>query len=467
MIREHRAIAYALGAVAALEIMLIILVGYPGAMSSDTFGILLEARANEYRDTHPPLLTFVWRQLDKVWAGQAPVFILDLSLFYGGLFLLFFAYRQKLGWLSVGGLLAAGMWPPVVGIIGTVWLDVFMASLYMFSIGVFCASREWGSWRTTGRCIAWFFLILGLATRLNSAPAAIPIAIMFLMPTDKAPALTRAIPRILTGAAIVLVALFANTAITDRVVNESRSYFWTYLLVFDIAGVSNFVNSNLFPQPTFSANTLEDIKTLYSPRYHGYLAAGQSATGATAKAFNYGALQGAAARQELIVGWAQAIKDHPSEYFLHRSLVYRHLTTKLDAPLWAPVYDAVSPEGLPLEFMGIRFRPNLHNKFYRALSWLSEKTGLFEPRWYIALAAFSAMLAFILNLRLWEPMLLSACALAGSCLFHTVGLFFTAVSADFRYSHWSIISSLLSFLLVGGYAGAQYVAHRRAGKAVA
>jgi hypothetical protein len=447
-----RILEFALGGVAAFQAALVGWTNYPGGMSSDTFGILIEARANEYRDTHPPLLTFIWRQLDQVWPGQAPVFILDLFLFYGGLFLLFYAFRNRLGWLSVLGLFTVGLWPAVIGIIGVVWLDIFMASLFMASIGLFFASKELPKGQNIARVLSWIFLIFGLVTRLNSAAAVVPIAVVYLLPLTK-PSLGTFFARALAAVAIVMFAFLLNMQLTQLIVKEPRTHFWTWLPLFDIAGISKNANSYEFSRALFPSNSLADVETLYSPRYCTYLLTGQSATGQSAKPFDMEFANAQEGRKELVRNWGRAIAEHPYAYLVHRVSVYGHLKTKMDVGLWGAVHDGISYDGLPLEYLGIPSRPRYHNELYERLASLDEETSLFEPRWYLMLAAFSGAAAvFLLANRSWNTLLLSVAALAGSSLSHSIGLFFTALSADFRYSHWSIVTGLAAFFLIASWA---------------
>ena len=56
--------------------------------------------------------------------------------------------------------------------------------------------------------------------------------------------------------------------------------------------------------------------------------------------------------------------------------------------------------------------------------------------------------ALVFGLRFQNQTLLVASALYGSGLAHMAGLFFLAASADFRYSHWMITTTVLATSLV-------------------
>lgn len=134
-------------------------------------------------------------------------------------------------------------------------------------------------------------------------------------------------------------------------------------------------------------------------------------------------------------------------YFRHRADFFLALTTKHFGALWAPVFDTIYSNEL-----GIVARDKVDSMVFDEIRSLSLNSMIFLPIAYVilALAVFSTSFVAILKKNSHSNRRLTTFALAVSLsgLFHLLGVSVFAVSSDFRYSHWLIVSSLMSVALL-------------------
>src|SRR5262245_62700613 len=113
-------------ATVAIGWLLISLYCYPGFLTFDSFEQLSQARHfRPVSDWHPPLMSIIWRWLDKIVAGPYLMVLLQSGLLLGGLYALF--ARMMRPWLAVAVTLFVFLWPPVITSQAVVWKDPLMA----------------------------------------------------------------------------------------------------------------------------------------------------------------------------------------------------------------------------------------------------------------------------------------------------------------------------------------------------
>lgn len=423
----------------------------PGALSQDSFSILAQARAGIFEDGHPPLMAAIWRVIDKLLPGSIGVLLLNLGLFYGGLLLIFrWALPRYKGWV-LPAFLVAGMFPPVLGILGAIWIDITMAGFFLLALGIFligstCASK---GQRATLYFATLLCTFLGIAIRHNAAAAGAPLITFFLFQIirSKGSLLTRVIAAMI-GGLLVTVLLFLGARQVSSILTDVPRHLWRVAAVYDIAGTSHQENVYLFYPDVIKDNSLDNVRTLYSPRSLAPLFLGQQIHAlpehqmAEAKPLQLN-LSNTSLDERLSSNWMSVIFEHPAAYLRHRYNVFTSLITRSPWGLWAPVFDAVYPNDL-----GIAERPVRRSVYFDWSKWLVLHTPLFIPLSYLILNGVALLPTLLLGLRLQNQPLLVAAALYGSGLAHMAGLFLTAASADFRYSHWLITATVLATSLV-------------------
>jgi len=446
-------------------------VGYhfhPGAMSPDSFSILSQARSGVFLDNHPPLLALIWRQIEAIVLGPIGMLIFNLSLFYGGLYLIFLQEIRAYPIAVFITVTIIGLYPPIIGILGAIWADITMAALFLFSIGLHVTVSRCAPINKPQKIIlsiitnffnpllAFFFIFISIALRHNAAAAAYPLVVFFLMCGFDRTSEYLTIKRLKTMAimAIALIALFflAAKQISNWMV-DTPSHFWRVAALYDIAGTSYHQQTDLFCPRTVKSSSLVAINILYTPRSVIPLLIGRQV-----HVLPVGSVEPEAPPIEFIDDtsrtnhavfqcWISVITNYPLSYLKHRWEVYKSLTTRSPWGLWGAVYDWTIPNDLGIPEMAPR-----GSLYFDTVKTLAARSPIFIPIFYVCIGIVFFMPVLWLALSRKNSMLMLSAALYASATTHSVGLFFFAASADFRYSHWTITATMIatSLLLLEG-----------------
>ena len=417
---------------------------YPGAMSADSIAILGQARRGAFSDAHSPTLGLIWRWVDSWIPGPQGMLALNLLGLYGGVALVMSIAALRVGPMACILLLGFLINPAIGGIVGVIWTDILMAAALMAAVGLIAfAGILNGTARYIALAVALFAICVGIASRHNAAAAAIPLvaAVLFAL-VDRRKSIIGTSAVLALSVAVTLLLFVAFSFFAASVVHD-RQHFWTVLAQYDVAGIAART-SDASINDLFAPAKLEDVQVLYTPRSVIPLLIGEQVHAETSPFPKATALPSdnirtsVNLRDELSARWINEIQAHPIEYFAHRSAVFGSL---IGLPpfqtLWAPVFTRVDPNDL-----GVPSRADADTPLYRMMTGLSS-TIFFSPAAYLVVCGLGFLASLLVVLRrpaLWAPL---ALALFASGLLHMVGLFFSAVSSDFRYSYWMIVSVTL------------------------
>lgn len=417
----------------------------PGAMSPDSLSILGQARSGVFEDGHPPLVTAVWRVLDRAIPGPVGMLLLHLALFYGGLFLIFRACLPQHGYFVLPVTLAVGLFPPLLGILGVIWIDITMAGLYLLALGCWLSFLN-SPHRLAGLVLVLLLTALAIATRHNAAAAAFPLLSLFLL-RDAPPGngWLKASVRAMALGAVATVLLFVGSKwISAQFVDQPR-HLWRAAALYDIAGASHFEDRNLFQPGVLARSSLEEIHRLYSVRSYVPLMTGEQIHGKPGTAPVRGApleldTTNPQLSEQLGRNWAEVVLGHPRAYLRHRIEFFASMVKRQPWGLWAPFFDAIYPNEL-----GVPQRPAARsNEMFLHVHRLAVSSSLFEPLPYLVLSALLFVPVLALGLKLRGKLLQASGALYASGVCHMGGLFLFAVTPDFRYSHWLLTAAAVA-----------------------
>lgn len=143
------------------------LYGFPGYMSSDSVGQLMEGRTWTFDSGHPPLMGAEWAVLDKIVSGPLLMLVLQGTLFLGGTYyILRTLVAPKLGaWLAVLVLL----FPPVMTTMVVIWKDSQMAAYLLAAIAALLQTR------LRIRLLGLGLLLVACGMRYNAVAAVVPL----------------------------------------------------------------------------------------------------------------------------------------------------------------------------------------------------------------------------------------------------------------------------------------------------
>lgn len=425
----------------------------PGAMSDDSFAILSQARSGVYSDAHPPLLAIIWATVDQIIPGPLGMLLVNLTLFYGGLLLIFLRLAQRFGLFSAPLFIIVGLYPPVTAILGVIWIDITMAAIYIFALGLFiflCLGENRKSVRCAiGKISVFILMLVGISSRHNGAAAALSIFIFFFYcSTFNRQGIWIHLGSSLTLGIFATILCFYSVRQTQSLLVEERVHLWRVGAIYDIAGVSFYEGKYLFNQSIMSGNRV-DIENLYTPRSYIPLVVGEqihALPGHLSKTGNKADLNldYANLNQALFDNWISVIANYPGSYFRHRYEVFLSLTTRSSWGLWSTIYDWIPPNSMGIPEM--RAKDSLYYKFVRKLT----GTFVFVPVFYILLSLTMTGIALFYTVKKGSELFMLAMALYLSGLLHMVGLFFFTASGDNRYSHWMILTTVLATTVLVG-----------------
>jgi hypothetical protein len=415
-------------AVALAGFALTVLLYFPGGMSSDSVAQLAQARSGTFANWHPPLMAWVWRAIDSLLPGPAGMLILQAAAWWGGLALLatrLFAPPQA--WRV---LVLLGFWPPLFGMVGTIWKDVQMALAFTLAAGLMLAARRRPLWLAA----ALVAIAYGTAMRHNGLLAALPLAAWAAWALTAALA-DRRILRVLASGLVVAFTLGAPLA-ANRVLTAHDSHVDQLLYAYDLAGISVRAGAQLVP-PAIHAKpvTLEALRAAYDPNYVDPLYP-------TTLAFTDDAATVRALRQ----AWLQAIAQHPIAYVAHRADVLSH-ALGLRPAVWFAYHRGVVPNDL-----GVPAGEATWNSPLYGLFWVLKWTPLYRPGLYLALLV--AGLWVVWRQRHRRRFAGWAIAVGLSGLLYALPNGVIAIAADLRYHLWALVAT--------GLVGATWWAERPA-----
>ncbi|WP_425230627.1 hypothetical protein [Sphingomonas sp.] len=419
---------------------------WPGLMTWDPVRQYGEALSGAITDWHPPVMQWVWQRLLPIAHGPAPMLVLQLGLFWAGLAILALGVRQdgrpRLGW----ALLACGLWPPAMALMGAILKDCLMTGAILVAAGMLATQRERG--RGWQRAAGLLFLLFAATLRFNAFAACLPLAVALL------PAAWRCtVPRLALTSVAVAGILLAAMPLANRAIGAEPSAVELSLVIFDLGGITEHAGVNVFPDDIEVGDPVAVNHRCYRPaKWDSYSdwVDPECPLGFTAWSDNVDP-----AEVHPYLFWARAVLAHPIAYAEHR-LTHFAINTRI-LPLTDAVERPVPHEDAPNPW-GFRVAPNPLLRSLDAAALATAHTPLGWPIVAIALA-LGALLAGagLPNARLSVP-------IAASSALYGLGYLVLSVASELRYHLWTQLGALIAVVIVAGdIAGGATIARWRLG----
>lgn len=413
---------------------------YPGIMTVDSFDQLRQGRAGVYTDGHPPVMAALWGLVDRVVAGPAGFYLLQTATFVIGLYAVLRGTFAPVRAAVIAGLCA--LFPPILAPMGVVWKDALMASMLALGFaGLLATSRRL-------RLAGLAALFVASAIRYNAAAATLPIIVVLFMWSPAVSTWAGRAKRYALATAVWLAitagSLALNIALTDR-----PMHFWhSSTAIMDIVGTLAHVEPDLADaelEPVLRGTQIlvdrglhAEIRARYSPHDFGPLVIGPRQLWTVP-------IMGdtpAPAPQRAAIGhaWWYLVSTYPGAYARHRLAVFG---TVLGLAHKSPGVMVMTGRGQMKVFavpMGLDVAPPMYqNWIQRRLERIARNSPLFRGWFYLVLAL--AMLALTRRHRDVFALLASGFALE-------LSLLPLAVTADYRYSHWLALTTILAAVIL-------------------
>ncbi len=305
---RRRAISAAI--VAALLAAVSIGFFWPGIASYDSVVQYQQVLSGRFDDWHPPAMARLWALFHGLgWRGQAPLFVLQILLYWAGLALFAGALARR--GQAIAGLvvLLLGLWPPILGWQIAVLKDGQVTGALAAAAGI----AAW--WRLDDRRLplwaaALVLLLLGYATvvRFNAAFATVPLALGLLGGLRWDRPLFHAV-LVLAGVVALIGVL---TPINQRLFAARPSGVERSLPLFDLAGIAHHAGPQAVPQVPAAMWRRAEARGCLTPILWDPIG------DANACGYILDTLQRAAPGKKLRDAWIEAIATHPLAYASHR-----------------------------------------------------------------------------------------------------------------------------------------------------
>ncbi len=220
---------------------------WPGILTSDSQVQYAQAIAGAYSDHHPPLMSFVWRYLDKIIPGPGLMFGLHLSLLYAAIAFYmrsFRSFKARFLWLLLP------LVPHVFIFSNLILKDVGFAFSFLLCAAYlsYCAA-EHKKLLFYGMVALGVILLYGTALKFQAYYCA-PIVLAW-MAYARVQDGVHSKKFMLYFVGLVLVFYSCLHGINHMLVPDAqKNHAWQYVKIYDLAGISARTKASHFP--TFS-----------------------------------------------------------------------------------------------------------------------------------------------------------------------------------------------------------------------
>jgi hypothetical protein len=401
---------------------------YPGGMSSDTWNQYTQALSGHFSDHHPPMMSFLWALLLKLYPGPAPMLCLSLSMLWASFYYFYRAIKPLSRPLALS-LLFFPLAPALLSQSTMLWKDVFLWHSVLLVIAILTyhglRHKKPSFWKNSFLVVLLFF---AMGLKFQAKFFIFPLVFWLIrLNTQRSRNPSSWIMAIL----LMIVLLTGNTFLKNTLSTPNHSEQMRQF--FDMAGIAVMAEDpSIFPdhlknQPYFS---VIELKFRYTPRWvNPYVFRYPELFFVTSPNPLFISSQNPQEIDSLHQHFLAAVWKYPYYYCLHRGLNLAINALKFKYTQYTEICCNQQPLAETFSFndnqpllktirwytttFGFVFGPNLY--FYIFVAWglkcsLSIKTAPLEQHLALGIPALTACL-FILT------------------------LFFTTMASDYRYSY--------------------------------
>ncbi len=405
----------------------VILYGYPGLVSYDSVDQLAQARRWQLGDWHPPAMSALWRAVELLVGGTFGMLVLQTTALVLGTYAL---VRDQVSPRAASVTALAIAWfPPILTVTGVIWSDPQMVGYLLVGIAALLSPRP------RVRLLGLFAFVLASALRYNALAATFaPIVLLW----------GREQPRVVRRYALAVGVWIAMTAaslgLNAALVNEHQHPFARSAAPMDISGIVHFappisdedLKQTLVGVPLHVDHDLQKtIAAAYEPRGSFIYFEHPRPLAEPATPTEFAAVA---------VAWRKLITAYPLAYAKHRLTVFQlviQARARIAVPALTQTFAYVGTPELDHE-LGLAGEPSI---VQRGWFWWVRHCGAI---WYGPLAYLVVslvLLGFVRGNR-------AAFVVLGSSLGYELTILLLAPAADYRYSHYLLLATLIALVLV-------------------
>lgn len=297
-----------------ISLVIFVSIFFPGKMSPDSQTMYAHALAHSYSDHHPPLISFVWHYFNLIIPGTALMFLVNMLLLWGGLYIL--AFHIFKGARIAYFIMLIPYFPQVIVYGAWIWKDVIFTYGYAL-LALYLSDRAINKKPIKLFHIPIFFTVLSYATAVKfQAQFILPILLLFffhIVFTEK----NIRYKKIFVGLCSIVtstILIFSIDMVNARIVNQTSnnpSYSWQYVKIYDLAGMSLLSNQLLLPKTLLKHDdiTVKDIQKKWDLLWEPLICDTDSPLLRT---------KNDEERAVLLATWWKSIEQYPLIYLQHR-----------------------------------------------------------------------------------------------------------------------------------------------------
>jgi len=406
---------------------LTLLVFYPGIMTYDARYVHLDSLKGFYGDWQSPVMTWFWRMIDPLAPGPASMFLVIVTLYWGGIAVLSHSISRRSSPLAAALPLLA-LIPPLFALLGVIWRDVFMAATWLLAVAILLASATQGGkpLRPAAQALALLLIVFGVLIRPNAIAAA-PLLITYALWPQRFH--WRRAALLFVPFAIALYAIVQ--LVYYDALGATRQHPLHSIAVFDLGGITYFSGENAFPV-SWQPAELEALRgRCYDPSYWNIYWNGDCKF-VMAKLEGEQAIFGTPA---LTRAWRNAVLTHPAAYLQHRFAFFRTFLFGQHLAMWSEDIDH-APATVFQDRAAFTALKTMHDgllptPLFRIGSWLLASLLLLIPAWRRRATPDGAFL--------W--------GVCGSASLYALSYLPLGVASEFRYVYWTVLASSISLIV--------------------
>lgn len=414
---------------------------YPGYLNWDSVWQLRQARSGDYTDWHPPILSYLWGLMDRVWPGTGAILVIDLVCLTVGMFLTLRCFFRPLPAAILAALIL--VLPPVLGVAGMIAKDATLIGLFTLAVGLTLTAetarlRKWA--KGTLLATAAAALLFAQLCRYNALPLTglagyavirTGLHVFGRLPADRRPVLVQAM-LLCTSFSVFAAVMLAVPLINRNLLNAKHQFAFQHIIIYDVSAISIRTGTLLLGPEVFPAQNLDTLVQMFT---------GESAISVLHPPDELSITdpvretENPADVEALTRQWIKAIADHPLPYLAIRFDLFYRLIGLPGHRVCTPFFGFPDNQYIGLDFPNKDLNGLLHGYL------VFFENSLLNRAWiYILLG--SANVVFLFR----KPGVKGNRTLAVmgmAPLLYIAPYFFIAPSCEFRYVAPVVVSGLL------------------------
>lgn len=399
-----------------LGVLLTLFLGFPGIAFTDSILQYLDISTNLINEWQSPFMTWLWKVMESFSPAPLNIFLFQLVLFAGSLYLWWKAFKTHKELLLGTSLLF--LTPPIFISNAILWKDTQMVWAFFLAISAYLISQD-SKHKKTFQALSFTSALYACSVRYNAA-AVLPPLLFFLFKEEGKKGIMKA--------GFLTLLLFIGSLSLNRFASDRKTYPSQTQKGFDLVGIEAHGGRVDYPDffKTWPAFSVKPIVERYTPDGLNNLYYSPDRSLRTSYKEDV--------MDDLNDKWMKAILENPMAYLAHKKDVF---VTFLRWDYGSDTYYSFQLESSENPF-GWKVNSLSLSRQMRLFLWPLRNSFFYYP-WIWLIFSFLPLF-FYVKKRQWDLgffLLLSGYT-------YLLGFFFVLPASDYRYFLWTYFTIGLS-----------------------